>query len=365
MVIIVYGTTGELIKILPILKVIPKDQQVRICTYQQPHQLKQLVNEVKLDAPNYGVGRNPEKHDLESIKEVPWWAIKTNLGLFNAMRKVRKQHGRKNTVVLVHGDTMTTVFGALWGRLLGFPVGHIEAGLRSHNWRHPFPEEIDRLLTSRLARMHFAPGDVPVENLHKAKAKGDIVPTTYNTVLDSLRMAQKDTTDIGYKLPKKFAVVSIHRNELLVQKEELESFLKTIRKQAEKDNIIFLDHPVTKQRMNDLQLNSILEHKNITRLPKLSYYRFIKLVAKADYVLTDSGGLQEETAYLGIPCLVHRMATEREEGLGKNVVLSLYDQKIVNDFLKDPYKLAGQGVSSKISPTKTILDYLKNKHFIS
>ncbi len=363
MLIVVYGTTGELIKILPLIKSVPKEQLITICTYQQPQQLRQLVEEADIPKPTFAVGRRPDQSDLESMWQIPGWAIRVHVGLLMKRRKIRQLAGsRKNTIVLVHGDTLTTVFGALWGRLLGYKVGHIEAGLRSHNWRHPFPEELDRLTVSKLARVHFSPGKTPERNL--AKVKGEIIQTDYNTVLDSLRLAKNDKSKNDFKLPDKYAVISIHRNELLAEKPVLEHFLKTVRMQAKKDNLIFLDHPVTKQRLGELGYDHFLDHPKITRLPKLSYYKFIKLVTNAQYVLTDSGGLQEETAYLGIPCLVHRVATEREEGLGQNVVLSEYKAEKLADFLKDPSRYHRGGLAETVSPTEKIITYLKNQKYL-
>lgn len=360
MIIVVYGTTGELIKVLPLIKGVPKNKLLTICTYQQPEQLGRLLKEANIPMPDFEIGRKSTQSDLESLSQIPGWLVKVHYGFFKLRRKIRRIAKTEKSIVLVHGDTLTTVFGALWGRLYGLKVGHIEAGLRSHNWRHPFPEELDRLAVSRLARIHFAPGETPEKNLKVAGVKGDIVQTNFNTVLDSLRLAKEDKSRDNFSLPNKYAVVSVHRNELMAEKNILEHFLKRIREQAEKDYFVFLDHPVTKQKIRELGFDHYLNHTNIRRLPKLSYYRFIKLVSKAEYVLTDSGGLQEETAYLGIPCLVHRVATEREEGLGKNVLLSRYDSKLLDKFLLNPSKYRGKGLDKKLSPTRVITNYLKD-----
>jgi UDP-N-acetylglucosamine 2-epimerase (non-hydrolysing) len=283
-------------------------------------------------------------------------------------RKLRKAlHGRKATAVLVHGDTVTTVLGALWGRMRRLPVMHIEAGLRSGDWRHPFPEEIDRHLTSRIATTHFAPGAIPVKNLRAAKAKGQIIDTQYNTVLDSLRLAQETQPAMQgiTTLPEAFFVVSIHRNELLVQPKELKSLLERIAAKAATTPCIFLDHPITKARIKQLGLDAILDAPGIMRAPKLDYFQFISLATKAAFIVTDSGGLQEEAAYLGIPCLVHRMATERQEGLGENVVLSLFDDKRIQDFLDHTDNYRRSPIGTDISPTQTICDFLVERKYIA
>jgi UDP-N-acetylglucosamine 2-epimerase (non-hydrolysing) len=367
MIVVVYGTTGELIKIMPILKSLDKDSYITVCTYQQPQQLARLFADAKIERPDITIGQSEDAEDLERLGSIPLWFTRLWWGFFKNRRNIKrrlKAGPGKSNVMLIHGDTTTTLMGAVMGKILGLPVAHVEAGLRSYNWRHPFPEELNRIYTSKIARLHFSPGKIPVGNLHKAHTKGEIINTKYNTVLDSLRLARDSKAVLGFKLPKKYGLVSIHRNELLAQPRELESILKQIAKFADKLPIIVLDHPITKERMQSLGYDKLLNHKNITRVPKQSYYRFIQLLTKADCVITDSGGLQEESAYLGIPCLVHRKATEREEGLGQNVVLSRYDKLLVKEFCDNYSSYRREGVSDTVSPTRAIIKTLRSKNYI-
>ena len=146
---------------------------------------------------------------------------------------------------------------------------------------------------------------------------------------------------------------------------ELQRTLENIALKAKEIPCIFLDHPVTKERIRSLKLDHILGSPGITRLHKLRYFQFISLAAKCQLIVTDSGGLQEESAYLGIPCLVHRLTTERQEGLGKNVVLSYYDDKNVKQFLDNPEKYRTQGLASNFSPTGQIIGSLEARGFLS
>ncbi|MDQ5972174.1 MAG: hypothetical protein QG553_333 [Patescibacteria group bacterium] len=367
MVIVIYGTTGELIKILPLLKALPAGSYQTICTYQQPQQLKKLFKSAGVPPPDYKIGLSEDAQDLESIWSIPGWMIKVWFGFFVNRKKIRralKNSGDTKNLMIVHGDTTTTLFGAIMGRLLHLKVGHIEAGLRSFNWRHPFPEELNRIYTSKIARFHFAPGKTPIKNLKKAAVKGEIVNTKYNTVLDSLRMAKASKVTAQKGLPRTYCVVSIHRNELLTQPKELKAILESVNRFAAKTPIVFLDHPLTKERLHNLKLDPLLKHKNITRLPKLTYFDFINLLGKANCIITDSGGLQEEAAYLGIPCLIHRKATEREEGLGGNVVLSYYEPSKVDEFCDNYKKYQGEGVSHTVSPTAIIIKTLQKESAI-
>ncbi len=366
MILFVYGTTGELIKLLPLIKEIEKKEYISVCTYQQPRQLQQLFKASKLSLPEIAIGQKTTAKDLESLWRVPWWLVCVGVGFLKNRKNIKKTLNQSKTkpLIIVHGDTMTTLLGAVMGKILRVHVAHIEAGLRSYNWRHPFPEEINRIMTSKMARTHFAPGKTPIANLKKAGTKGTIINTTYNTVLDSLRLAQKAKITTKHQLPKKYCLISIHRNELLAQPKELEKILKKISKFSETMPVVFLDHPITEERIQSLSIGGLLEKKNITRLHKLGYFDFISLLAKAECVITDSGGLQEETAYLGIPCLVHRKATERQEGLGENVVLSYYNETAVDDFMRNFKKYKRAGVDASHSPVKVITKELKKSGFI-
>lgn len=373
MIVVVYGTTGELIKLISLVKEIPADQQIRVNTNQQPGQLAQLMKDADLPEPQYTLTNGRKGHDLERKIDILLWAVRLGVQTMKKTGGIRKQ--LKGTpgkhAVMVHGDTVTTVYGALLAKLLRLPIVHVEAGMRSHDWRNPFPEEIDRRIVGKMAQYHFAPGDTPVGDLKKEKAKGKIIDTVRNTVLDSLRYAQKaPATRRGFgKLDTKkpYVVISIHRNELMANPRALRELLESIQDHAKRDDLqmVFLDHPITKERITQLGYDDLLKGRNIIRLPKLSYYRFIQLASKCKYTITDSGGLQEESAFLGIPCLVHRMATEREDGLGKTAELSYYDKERVEAFLENPDKYIGSKEGDEVQPTKIILDKLTKDGFIS
>lgn len=373
MIVIVYGTTGELIKLISLVKEIPEKQQLRINTNQQPGQLGQLMIDADLPKPHYVLTDGRKGRDLEKKSDILLWGLRLCGETFKNLRRIKKDlkatPGRH--AVMVHGDTVTTVYGAVLGKLLGLPIVHVEAGMRSHDWRNPFPEEIDRRIVGKMANYHFSPGDTPTNDLKKENVKGEVIDTLRNTVLDSLRYAQKaPASNKGFgKLDttKPYVVISIHRNELMANPKALKELLESIRDHAKSDDLqmVFLDHPITKERITQLGYDDILEGENIIRLPKLSYYKFIQLASKCKYTITDSGGLQEESAFLGIPCLIHRMATEREEGLGKTAELSLYDKAKVENFLNNTDRYIGEKEGEEIQPTKIITDKLIAEEFIS
>lgn len=367
MVIFVYGTTGESIKIAPVAVEIPAEKRMLIDTSQQPKLLELFYKATNFPQPDITLSRGWKGEDLTKPQHMIAWSliVWSHLLFGGTMRKIRKTKRREKTIVIVHGDTVTTVYGTLLGRLMGLKVAHIEAGLRSGNWKHPFPEEIDRRIVSKLARIHYSPGDVPTEALTREHVRGDIVNTGANTVADSAHWAQQQTPQDLPKLPKSFTLVSIHRNELLVSPKQVRELLKELLAHAEAGNqVVFLDHPITQNRMSTLGLDDILDHKNILRVPKQNYVNMMHLIKQANVLVTDSGGLQEESFYLGIPCIVYREATERTEGLGSNVALSGINPEKLRELLVNYKTELVPEKPMKLTPTDIIINDLKAKGYI-
>lgn len=367
MVYIIYGTTGELIKVMPlIIELHKKKQCYTIAFVQQEEQLKKFFESYpSVPKPDLWLVNGHRGKDLSKMHHIPIWLIKSFKEFYKHKKKIRAQ-GSDKDIVLVHGDTITTVFGAYVARRLKLELGHIEAGLRSFKLLHPFPEEIDRRIVSRYSKINFAPGEIPAQNLLKAKAKGVLVNTGRNTVYDSIQLARKMKPAVEIKdLPKHYGIVSIHRNELLANKKVFIQTLKTLAEYSKKTPLVFLQHPVTLARIKDLGIEDLLKD-NFIYVPKLDYFSFIKLLDGAEFSVTDSGGLQEESTYINKPCLVHRKATERREGLDEGVViLSYYKDEVLREFLDNPYKHISKTNEKINSPTKVIVEYLKNEGYVN
>ena len=212
-------------------------------------------------------------------------------------------------LVLVHGDTMTTLYGAVLGRALRFPVAHIESGLRSFDVMHPFPEELNRRLTSRIARYLYAPGEWAASNL----SRGTVINTGSNTVRDALAMTAAEAAPPAGLPAGKFGIVSLHRFELLKDRRLLGETVDVLRESGRK--LLWVDHPVTVAALEKHGLGNRLGG-NVRSIPRLDFFGFVSAMRNSSFLVTDSGGSQEETYYLDIPCLVHRKRTERREGLG-------------------------------------------------
>lgn len=343
MILFVYGTTGELIKLAPVMRRLADADEpyLSVSTNQQAKQIGPMCDELELQHPDYVLWGGVRGHDLSRPWQIPLWAVVLTARFLWLVPRIKRRLRRQSprNVVMVHGDTITTVAGALMGRCLRQPVAHLEAGLRSHDWRHPFPEELNRRLVARLAHLNYAPNETAVFNLRGVK--GEIVDIGANTVRDSLELVparQRPNLPSGLAdmLDEPFGLVSIHRFELLAQRETLTVLLELLAKEAQRTRLLFVDHPVTVARLEQYELEHLFDADRFVRVPRQSYLNFIALLRASDYLVTDSGGAQEECYFLDHPCLVHRMASERHEGIGTNVVLSLFDLDVVRTFLADP-----------------------------
>ena len=218
-------------------------------------------------------------------------------------------------LVLVVGDVNSTIAASLAAVKLGIEVAHVEAGLRSFD--RSMPEEINRILTDAMADFLFVTEEGAIKNLLREGRPREAIHFVGNVMIDSLRiflpLAQSST--IGHRLQlrvgdgwRRFAILTLHRPSNVDHAEELARLLSAIDSIAKEIAIIFPVHPRTQQRLKD---GKIAHHPNITIIPPIGYLDFLCLLNKATLVLTDSGGVQEETTALGVPCLTLRENTER------------------------------------------------------
>lgn len=288
------------------------------------------------------------------------WFIKTLLLSIWRLRPVFSQHKRGQGILVVHGDTVSTVMGALLGKLYGLQVAHVEAGLRSFDFFHPFPEEIDRIITSRLADIHFCPNAWSVGNI-KAK-RGEKIDTGHNTLLDALAIAQAETNvsqQVNQLRREPYFVFVMHRQENLFNDELVRSLVAKVIHQSKETHCVFILHHLTEVALDRLGLLEKLKHiKTLTTVRRMPYVEFMQLLSTAEYVVTDGGSNQEECYYLGKPCLVLRKVTERTEGLGQNVVLSKLNPATIDDFLANPERYAKPPVEAINSPSSIIVRWL-------
>jgi len=236
---------------------------------------------------------------------------------------------RTPDVVLVYGDVNSTVAAALVCAKLGVRVGHVEAGLRSFDWS--MPEEINRVVTDRLADFLFTPSEDGDTNLEREGIPAEKIYRVGNVMIDSL--IHLLPTAMQYSKngsPERYALVTLHRPSNVDDSHTLKSILESLLEINEKLDVVFPVHPRTRQRVSEFGLK--LEKLHL--LEPLPYIEFLALQRRAVVVITDSGGIQEETTYLGVPCLTLRNNTERPVtvSLGTNVVVG-NDRELLNSEL--------------------------------
>jgi UDP-N-acetylglucosamine 2-epimerase (non-hydrolysing) len=361
MIAFVFGTTAELIKLAPVAdRLDRRGVPYRWwCTGQQVEELPVTIAGLGVREPDRWLGRGWAGHSLHRPGDVARWAARLVRTVASRRRALRAELAADGTppVVVVHGDTMTTVLGALVGRVLGATVVHVEAGMRSGDWRNPFPEELDRRMVARIADVHFAPGARAVGNLRRAR--GTVVDTGANTVVDALGCVPVGAGTRPATVPPRFGLVSLHRSELYGDPVALEAVLGVLADEARRPEgmaLVFVDHPVTCARITELGLDPLLAP--MVRIPKLDYASFVTLVRDSAFVVTDSGGLQQECAELGHPCAVHRTTTESPEGIGANVVVTGGRLDALRAFLDDPQRHRCAAPARVSSPSDVVVDWL-------
>jgi len=273
----------------------------------------------------------------------------------------------KPNLVLVYGDTNSTLAGALAAAKLQIPLGHIEAGMRSFNKQ--MPEELNRITTDHLSDLLFCSSRISVNNLKEENINkhvylvGDIM---FDTLLRTLPSIDKKSTvlKINKLLPKQYAVLTIHRASNTDNKKNLSSIIDALIKSKEK--IIFPVHPRTKKYIKKYNLLNKTKMNSIIPIEPLSYLDMIKLEKESKLILTDSGGIQKEAYFLKIPCVTLREETEwvETQQYGWNKLVGTNSKKILRSIKKYQIpkiykKHYGSGKTSK-SINNIISDFLKN-----
>jgi UDP-N-acetylglucosamine 2-epimerase (non-hydrolysing) len=236
---------------------------------------------------------------------------------------------RKPDVVLVYGDVNSTVAAALVCSKLLIRVAHVEAGLRSFD--RTMPEEVNRIVTDRLADLLFTPSEDGDVNLEREGVPADKIYRVGNVMIDSLvRLLPVAKQCPRNGLPERYALVTLHRPSNVDDSASLRSILKSLLEVNEQLEVVFPVHPRTRQRIEQFGINI----EKLHLLDPLPYIEFLSLQSRAAVVITDSGGIQEETTYLGVPCLTLRVNTERPVtvSMGTNVLVG-QDLELLNSEL--------------------------------
>ena len=358
------GTEAELIKLFPVMLQLTREEIPYAIVASGQNDLKISSILQALNGGRVDLELSEEKNIEKSAAGLLRWYMAT---WSNARTQLLQTFGAetlRDGIMVVHGDTVSTLMGAYLGRKLGMQVAHVEAGLRSHNWFSPFPEEIDRVLSSRKATIHFAPGREAVANLQKAHAKGCIVDTVYNTIIDSLaysrRVPCRNEAVQALCHGELYFVFVMHRQENLANKKLVEAMVARVSAQARTVRCVMILHKPTEVTLTQMGLlDSLRKDSRFTLLPRVEYFDFMKLLDGAAFVITDGGSNQEELAYMGKPCLIMRDRTERTDGLGENARLYGGDLQAVDDFVQTYDRYRREPVSPVQSPAERIAKELQ------
>ncbi|WP_051196903.1 UDP-N-acetylglucosamine 2-epimerase [Butyrivibrio sp. XBB1001] len=356
------GTEAELIKVFPVIQECRKRNIDCHIVASGQNDIKDSVIIKKTDCGEVELELSNEKDIKKTALGLLQWWIKTYrisrqkiIGTFPDMDYA-------NSYMIVHGDTVSTYMGARIGKKLGMTVCHVEAGLRSHNIFSPFPEEIDRLLTSRIARVHFAPGEYAYNNLRKAN--GRKINTYQNTLLDSLTYSKKipiENEIIKEISGEEYCVFVMHRQENLANKPFVIDVVNEVKNLAKKTKCVILMHKITENAFVKIGvLDELKTLTNVILLPRVGYFDFMKLLNNSLFVITDGGSNQEELYYMRKPCLILRKVTERKEGLGANARLfngEASDIEVFISQLGDSDKMCE--VIEDASPSILIADFME------
>ena len=345
-VLLVFGTRPEAIKMAPLVMELQKQKErieTVVCVTGQHRELLDQVLEIFDIKPDYDLNIMKRGQDLYDV----------TARVLTGMREVLKEI--KPDIVLVHGDTTTSTAAALAAFYQQIPVGHVEAGLRTHNIYSPWPEEMNRLLTGRLATYHFSPTPLSRNNLIKESINDRNIIVTGNTVIDALYWVVdkiKNNKELDNELESVLSKAGYDVNRLdngkklvLITGHRRENFgdgfinmctaIKDLTIKHPNVDFVYPMHlnPNVRKPIHEVFGEDLSGLKNMFFIEPLEYLSFVYLMEKSSIVLTDSGGIQEEAPGLGKPVLVMRDTTERPEALNAGTVklVGTDYNKIVNE----------------------------------
>lgn len=345
-VMIVFGTRPEAIKMAPLIKEFQKNTksfQTIVCVTGQHREMLDQVLQLFEITPDYDLNIMKQGQDLYDV------TARVLVGMRDVLKEAQPD------VVLVHGDTTTSTAAALAAFYQQIPVGHVEAGLRTHNIYSPWPEEMNRLITGRIATYNFAPTELSRQNLLKENISDSMITVTGNTVIDALywvvnkirtdKKLEEQLKNILYSNGYDVDRLNTDRKLVLITGHRRENFgdgfinmctaIKDLTQKYPEVDFVYPMHlnPNVRKPIHEVFGEDLSNLSNMFFIEPLEYLSFVYLMEKSTIVLTDSGGIQEEAPGLGKPVLVMRDTTERPEALEAGTVKLVgtnYD-KIINE----------------------------------
>lgn len=365
-ILLCFGTRPEAIKMAPLYHELQQSNfEVKTCVTAQHREMLDQVLDFFEIVPDYDLNLMQLNQSLNGLSAKILFRIDEILTI------------EKPDLVLVHGDTTTSSMVALAAFHIGIKVGHIEAGLRTYNKQAPFPEEVNRQITSRIVDIHFTPTKQATQNLLNEGISKDVIKETGNTVIDALFWTINKIESKNYVLPeieklkqmlpntKKIVLVTGHRRENFG--EGIKNLCEALLKVAEREDVVIVYPVHLNPNVKNVVYELLSNQKNIHLITPVSYPAFVWLMQQSFLIVTDSGGIQEEAPSLGKPVLVTRKVSERPEGLmaGFSTLVGANKSKILNSIQDILENFAG--FENRINPygngnaSKQIVDYLSKQ----
>ena len=306
-VLVVFGTRPEAIKMCPVIIELRKRKGIvcKIVLIGQHREMLDQVMEIFRLSADYDLDIMSSQQSLENI---------TCLVIRGLSEVIKEEHP---DMILVHGDTTTSYAAAVTAFYNDISVGHVEAGLRTGNLREPFPEEFNRQSVDMISEYMFAPTETARKNLISEGKDKTKIYVTGNTVIDALKITVKETfsdENIQWVSGKKFVLLTVHRRENWGK--PLQKIFEAVKLLAETREDVRIIYPVHKNpKVRECANEMLGHHANIRLIEPLDVFKFHNYMSQCYFVMTDSGGIQEEAPSLGKPVLVLRNVTERPEGI--------------------------------------------------
>ncbi|MHA1250211.1 MAG: UDP-N-acetylglucosamine 2-epimerase [Candidatus Helarchaeota archaeon] len=344
----VIGTKGQAIKMFPLLREL-KERGIDYFHIDagQHVWLKRLFQSFNLKA--YDSSFYHYKNDIQKENELLLWFLK-NLVKFGFSSKFTPKKDHTN-LCLIHGDAPPALLGTLIFRLKQIPIAHIEAGERTYSLSQPFPEEIIRILVDKLSRYKFAFPTSIYRDSQKSDAK-NIFKISENTLLDAVRYCLEKGVD--YIQDENYILFTVHRYETIINKNKMKILIEFIKDFSKENRVIFPIHPSTKRKLQSFGfLDDLKSNSNVLITDLIPYQDFIAYISKSKFLITDGGGPQQESYYLGKPCMLIRNKSERSDF--PNTYITGFNREKMDFFIHNYKKFKTYPIINKnIYPSKEI-----------
>ena len=357
------GTEAELMKMYNIIgEAKNRGYDVKIVSNGQniidnsPY-LSKINETIKVDLTKYA----PKKKG--GLKYLIWF-IKTRRYGIKVLRRELKYKDKNQNIMIVHGDTLSTLMGSMIAKRIKLRYMHVESGPRSFNWFSPFPEEIDRYFSSKNSIMNFCQTKEATELAAKS-FKAPAIFTEYNTGIEILysALAEIENNKLKRPLKEKYFLLAIHRQENLMNSDFMKKTVEEVLRISKKMHCLFIYHDQTKDAMKKYGVWDKIENsKDITMVGRQDYISFINIVKNAEFVVGDGCGNQQEFYYMGKPYLIMRTSIETEttEGLGWNAKPFQNDFSNIEKFVSEYKKYIRKPIEMKTKPSTIVMDNIDN-----